>query len=202
VKKTCALFFVFLSASCMAQPLSLPQQTALHFTLPPRLHEGVTDCIWLRIEDHWHSGRYDSIFPLFFLLTRLDPGDTEAWATGGWFLINAVSWNLPSPDRERIVAKALSFIREGLEHNRQTYELYWELAWIHYRRGAYRQAMDYITGAEKFPHPAFVDTTKAHILMKQGKRQAAIRQWEYIRDNRPEMSNVARRFLKEFENGA
>ncbi len=155
----------------------------------------VINIINLRIDQLWHAGKYEEIFPLFYLITRLDPYDEEAWATGGWFLINCLAPMKPPSEMKNWKMKGVEFLKEGLKYNDDTYKLYWELAWIYYQWGDLEIAIRYLDKAVNYEHPHYVENTRAHVLEKLGRIDDAIIQWKQIKEKFPEMKFVAERFI-------
>ena len=184
-------FFLILPLGVCAQP----EQVAIQLLDITNQREPVINIINLKIDQLWHSGRYEKIFPLFHLVVRLDPLDEEAWATGGWFLIYCVAPMTGFPESEKIKQKGIEFLKEGLTHNFDSYRLYWELAWIYYARGEFGNAVAYLDKAIQYEHPAYVENTRAHALEKLGRIDEAIKQWQEIRKKFPEMRFVAERFI-------
>lgn len=155
----------------------------------------VVNIINLRIDKLWHSGKYEKIFPLFYLITRLDPEDEEAWANGGWFLINCLAPGKPSYESKKLKMKGIEFLKEGLKYNSNTYRLYWEIAWVYYQWGNLEIAIKYLDEAVNYEHPFYVENTRAHVLEKLGRIDDAIIQWKQIKNKFPEMKPVAERFI-------
>ncbi|MGB9643250.1 MAG: hypothetical protein ACPL3Q_08660, partial [Candidatus Ratteibacteria bacterium] len=87
-----------------------PEQVAIQLLDLTNQRDPVINIINLKIDQLWHSGRYEKIFPLFHLVVRLDPEDQEAWATGGWFLIYCVAPMKRFPDSEKIKQKGMEFL--------------------------------------------------------------------------------------------
>ncbi|HPP12959.1 MAG TPA: hypothetical protein PKW42_09535, partial [bacterium] len=146
-------------------------------------------------QEFWHAGEYRKILPLFFLLSRVDPEDLDAWATGAWFLVNGLAPAYPK-QKDEFLNKAVKFLEEGISYHRENYRLYWELGWLWYREGKLPQALKYLEMAEKFPHPFYVASTRAHVLMALGQKEEAIAQWKSVAERFPEQRPLAERFLQ------
>ena len=189
------LFILLVSVPVFCQP----ENVALQCIDTSNLAGPVLNILTLRIEEYWHTGQYNKIFPLFFLITRLDPGDDEAWATGGWFLMNGMAPLKLGKERERLKEKGVSFLKEGLGHVSDSYRLYWELAWVYYQRGELETSLGYLDDSVKYEHPSYVENTRAHVLAKLGRTNDALVQWKEIRRKYPEMRLVAERFILELE---
>jgi tetratricopeptide (TPR) repeat protein len=184
-----------------AVPAAANDECALQLLVVPNLHEGISNVLRERIDAEWHAGKYEKVFPYFYLLTRLDPQDTESYATGGWFLINGIVPKLKSgKEKTRITEYALRFWSEGLEKNKEDSTLYWELGWYWYRKEDYRRALEYLDQAERRPHAANVAVTRAHTLMKLGMKEEALAEWNKIRQEFPERQSIADKFIDRLTN--
>lgn len=161
--------------------------------------EPVINIINLRIDWLWHTGKYEKIFPLFYLISRLDPQDEENWATGGWFLINCIAPAKDSNEKKETKQKGIEFLKEGLSHNPDSYRLYWEIAWIYFIWGNLEESLSYLDEAIKYEHPSYVENTRAHVLEKLGRIDDAIKQWKEVKNKFPEMRFVAERFIINLE---
>ncbi|MCX7706160.1 MAG: CDC27 family protein [bacterium] len=159
----------------------------------------VVNIINTRIDWLWHTGKYEKIFPLFYLISRIDPEDEENWATGGWFLINCIAPTKKGDEVRLTKLKGVDFLKEGLTYNIESYRLYWEIAWVYYLWGDYEKALKYLDSAIKYEHPSYVENTRAHTLEKLGRIDDAIKQWKQIRIKFPEMRFVAERFIQNLE---
>jgi len=184
-----------LPAGCQEEIFLTPEHLPLQLCMITDLHQAITDLVRIRIDQFWHAGQYKKIFPLFFLISRIDPEDKEAWATGAWFLVNGLAPSYPQ-EKTEIFSRAVAFLEEGISHHPDNYRLYWELGWLWYREGNLETALKYLDQAEKFPHPFYVASTRAHILAALGKKQQAIDQWKLIEEKFPQQRDLARKFLK------
>ncbi|HOQ82028.1 MAG TPA: hypothetical protein PLL89_03095 [bacterium] len=188
---------VLIFSPCKA--IAQPEMVAFRLMDITDQMDPVINIINLPIDKLWHQGRYEEIFPLFYLITRLDPYDEEAWSTGGWFLINCIAPAKPISEKKKWQIKGIEFLKEGLKYNDNTYRLYWELAWIYYQWGELETAIEYLDNAINFEHPAYVENTRAHVLEKLGRINDAIIQWKQIKEKFPEMRLVAERFIYDLE---
>lgn len=192
------LFPAVVSAGLLLATPGLPQrhEVALGFCVITSLDQPVTDILWLRVDDLWHRGEYEEIFPILRLLTRLDPNDLQAWELGAWFLSHALGPRLQGR-KEEMEELSRRFLEEGIRRNPDHYLLHWEMAYLLYRRGDLEQALTHVSEAAQFPHPYKVERLQAQILTGMGRRREAFAVWREIRSRYPEMSNVADRFLRE-----
>ncbi|HOV21764.1 MAG TPA: CDC27 family protein [bacterium] len=200
MKKIFFLFFVFflLSSSLVAE-VDLYFQAPLDFCSYPDVKEGVIDIIYLKIDDLWHKGEYNKIFPLLNLITFISPKEETAWELGGWFLINAIAPSYKGEKREEIEKYGIEFFKKGIKENPESYNLYWEIAWYYYNKGEYEKTLEYLNEAEKFSSDYKIKHLKGHTLIKVGNKDEAIKVWEEIKEKFPEYRNVAERIINELK---
>lgn len=191
------LFFVFNAKG----EINIFSQVPLEFCSYPDIKEGIVDILYSKIEISWHRGEYEKIFPLLNLITFISPDEKEAWSLGGWFLINALAPKYRGEKRKEIEDYGLNFLKKGLEKNRESSELYFEIAWIYYKKMAYTDCLEYLNQAEKYPHKYRVENLKAHTLEKLGKIEEAIKEWEKIKEKYPELKDIAERFIEKLKKG-
>lgn len=197
----CSFFWLILllSSYSLKAEIKLNQQAALNLASYPDIKQGVVDLLYLGIERLWHQGEYDRIFDLFRIITTVKPDDVEAWSLGGWVLINTVAPKYTGEEKNGIVEYGVDFIRQGIAKNPESARLYYEVAWFFYNRGGMDKALEYLEKAEEFGYDFKTGHLKAHIYMKKGIKDAAIREWEKIRERFPENKRIAERFIKELE---
>ncbi len=193
------LIFIILLLSFASRLLGRGE-FALRLCVVPDLKEGILDLLWIKIDQLWHQGKYGKIFPLFYLLSRLEPENPQTWSTGAWFLMKGIAWELPQEEKERILQYGMDFLKEGIKYNPEDYQIYWEIAWIYYERNQYDTALEYLEKAERFPHPFFVESLKGHIYIKKGEKEKAKKVWRLIKEKFPEVKDLAEKFLRKIEN--
>lgn len=97
----------------------------------------------MKIDAHIHLSSYEAheIIPWYVYAVRLNPKDTGAFATGGYWIGRV----LEQPD------KGLVFLKEGLRANPQSWEIANEIAMIYLaEKNDYQNALDYALKAFKF----------------------------------------------------
>jgi len=180
-------------------------QAPLEFCSYPDIKEGVIDITYIKIEKHWHRGEYEKIFPLIKLITFISPMEEEAWELGCWLLINAIAPKYKGGKRKEIEEYGINFLKEGIEKNKESGKLYWELAWIYYQKKNYEKSLEYLKEAERYISDYKVENLKAHIFEKTGKIDEAIKVWKKIKKMYPLHKDIADRFInklkKEKNNG-
>ncbi|MCD6407826.1 hypothetical protein J7L87_02095 [bacterium] len=191
--------FVFISAIVYPQQITLSNQAAIDLCNIFDIKEGIVDILWLEVDKLWHLGKYEKIFPVINLIAEIYPAEIEAYSVGSWFLINGIAPKVEGEKKGEIKNYAINFLKKGIRRNPENYKLYWELAWIYYRDGKYNTSLQYLEKAEKYPHEFVVENLKAHIFMKKGEREKAIREWKKIKEKYPEQKNIAERFIKKLE---
>ncbi|MCX8082631.1 MAG: hypothetical protein N3D17_04470 [bacterium] len=194
------LFIVFISTSFASDiDISLSHQAAVDLCAYPSVREGVIDLLYLYVDELWHRGMYERIFPVLKLITTISPSDVEAWTLGGWFLINGIVPKLSGKEKERVINYAVEFMKKGIKANPEDARLYMELAMYYYNRQDYENALYYLESIE-VPYPSFHFLhIKAHTYQKLGRTEEAIKVWETVKKFFPEMNDVADRFITELK---
>ena len=190
----CAAFSLPLFSAAEGE-LHLKQQAALNLVSFPDTREGVTDLLYLSIDELWHKGEYSDVFAVFRVITSVNPGDVEAWASGGWLLINGIAPLFKEERREEIVEYGIRFLKEGIEKNPDDSRLYRELAWFFFTRSLWDKSLEYLKKAEKGESDFKVGHLKAHVYMKKGMKREAIEEWEKVKELYPGSREVAERFI-------
>jgi len=146
------------------------------------------------------------VAPLFFTITKIDPHFIEAYEIGAWHF----AWNLPPVLEDfglltdekyaYLLDMAKKLLEEGVRNNRHTWELFFNLGWLHFQKtGDYKEAARWFREASKFPdRPMYVDHMLAHALEKAGDLEGARKVWQWIVDTRPE-DTIAADNLKRVE---
>lgn len=201
--KRCIIFVlltVFLSVSpSVGSEIMLSQQAAIDLCSYPGIREGIVDLLYLSVDEFWHKGDYKSVFPVLKLITKIAPGELEAWSMGGWFLVNAIAPSLSGEEKNRVIEYAVEFMNAGIKANPENYRMYWELGNYYYRNGFYDRALSCLEKGEQYPHPFHLVHLKAHIYQKKGMNREAMKEWEKMREKFPEMKGLAEKFLKQLQ---
>jgi len=96
--------------------------------------------------------------------------------------------------------QGVSFLKKGVSHIPDKYDLYFELGWTYYHKGKdYANAVRYFEHALKYPHPDYVDDVLAHAYEKNGQIDKALARWEYLRDHSESFRNVAVRMIHDLK---
>ena len=95
--------------------------------------EMVAGILWVRGDSFFDSGNYDAILPIIRLVTWLDPHQIDVYSTGMWHIAYNFTDNEQRSDR-RYIPAALALGKEGVKQNPETYELFFENAWIWYHK--------------------------------------------------------------------
>lgn len=153
------------------------------------LRQAVAGMLWVKADDFFHRGEYDSIIPLVRMVTWLDPHQIDVYSTGAWHL----DYNFVDPDQrsdKRYIPPAIKLMEEGIQNNSEVYDLYFDLAWTHYFQKIkdYNKSIEWLEKAETKPgtdpntgeivtQPAFVGRMLAHSYEKAGYYDKAEAQW-------------------------
>lgn len=134
--------------------------------------------LWVRADDYFHSGRYDDIVPLFYIVVWLDPHQLDVYATGAWHL----AYNLGD---QRLIPEGVKFLLDGIRKNPNVWDLYFQLSFLHFQKTRdYDQAIYWAReavkrpGTDGNPAPAYVKQMLAHYMEKNGQIAEMRRQWE------------------------
>ena len=140
--------------------------------------EAAAGLLWVRADDYFHSGRYDDIVPLFYIVVWLDPHQLDVYATGAWHL----AYNLGD---QRLIPEGVKFLLDGIRKNPNVWDLYFQLSFMHFQKTKdYAEAVRWAREAAKRPGtdgqpaPPYVKQMLAHCLEKNGQIQDMLRQWE------------------------
>ena len=143
------------------------------------------DLLWLQVHHCWHSGQHYRMLSLFHSITFLQPHFITPWTVGGWHMAYNIYVSMKTKEKKNQWLQAgLDFLKDGIKHNPNRYDLYFELAWTYYHKAKdYKNSIVYFEKAVKFPHPDYVDNCLAHAYAKNGEIEKSIKQWEYVRDH-------------------
>ena len=140
----------------------------------------LADIYWTRAVQYF-GGRhaagvedYKLLFPLLEITTTLDPKLIAAYRFGANFLGPKLPNGAGQPD------KAIALIEYGIQHNRDDWQLYYELGFIYYMEMKdYRKAQEAFEGGTRVPkaHP-FLRILAAQMAQHAGEIQTARMLWQ------------------------
>ncbi len=112
--------------------------------------EMIAGILWVRADSFFDTGNYDAVLPMIRLVTWLDPHQIDVYSTGMWHIAYNFTDEEARSDR-RYVPQALALGREGTVNNSETYELFFETAWIWYHKidDDYSQAVSWFEQAHQ-----------------------------------------------------
>jgi tetratricopeptide (TPR) repeat protein len=141
----------------------------------------IAGLLWVRSDSFFHSGNYDAILPLIRLITWLDPNWLDPYSTGGWHLMYNFTDTDQRSDR-RYLVPGMALLREGIENNPLTYDMYKEAGWNEFDKiKDYRAAADFYERARKADKNydvTVVGHALAHCYERLGEVDKAIQVWE------------------------
>ena len=174
------------------------QQTDMIFQLPgpyilatfTGMRETVAGLLWVRADEFFHEGDFDAIMPLVRLITWLDPHYMDVYKTGAWHLDYNITDSSERSDR-RYIPAALALLKEGYDNNPNTYDLPFEMGFVHYNLKIkdYRKAVEWLKLASTKPdlnpetadsvqrYPLVVKRMLAHQYEKLGDIESAKKAW-------------------------
>jgi len=151
--------------------------------------EVVAGTLWVRADTFFHKGQYHAIVPIVRLVTWLDPHNIDVFTTGAWHLDYNFVDDLQMSDK-RYIPASIALLKEGIKHNPNIWDLYFELAWTHYNKKLedHKAALEYFQEAckrdgvdpntgRKTERPEYVDRMLAHQYEKLGMFDEAEKQW-------------------------
>jgi tetratricopeptide (TPR) repeat protein len=182
-------------------PLGSKKQTELIFQLPgpyilatfTGMRETVASLLWVRADEFFHEGNYEALMPLIRLITWLDPHYMDVYKTGAWHLDYNITDSYERSDR-RYIPPAIALMEEGIKNNPDTYDLYFDLAFMHYHLKIkdYEKAVEWMKQAAEKPDlnpekavsyerfPLVVMRMLAHEYEKLGDIRKAKEQWRKV----------------------
>ncbi|MDP8262126.1 MAG: hypothetical protein P9M13_02335 [Candidatus Ancaeobacter aquaticus] len=104
-------------------------------------------------------------------------------------------------ERQKWVDRGILFLKDGLQYNDKTYELYFELGWLYYYKVKdYKESLYYFKNAVGYKHPLWVDRMLAHAYEKCGDYRGAYATWEKVLKAKDGVDGPAQRILKRLKN--
>jgi tetratricopeptide (TPR) repeat protein len=141
--------------------------------------EFLAGMLWVRGDTFFETGNYDAVLPIIRLVTLLDPKNIDVYATGMWH----IGYNFTDEDQRsdrRYLPTALALGKEGCNNNTETYELYYEEAWLWYHKidDDYPEAVNWLDLAihpEKRPNgpgkvPSDIPPARRNLLRNADER--------------------------------
>lgn len=153
------------------------------------LKEVVAGLLWVRTDEFFHTGNYEAIIPMVRIVTWLDPHQIDVYDTGAWHLAYNFTDSQERSDR-RYIPAAKALLREGIQNNPNTYDLYFDLGWMDFNKVEdFPEAVLWFSQANNKPsidpasgevktRPQFVGHSLAHAYEKAAEIGMAIRQWK------------------------
>ena len=107
--------------------------------------EAIAGLLWVRTDEFFHNGDYESIMPMIRLITWLDPHQIDVYETGAWHMDYNFTDSQERSDR-RYLPMSLALINEGIANNADEPDLYSDKAFVHY----FRKFQDFPKSADAF----------------------------------------------------
>ncbi len=160
-----------------AMPQVYKESAALFGGILLGFREVAAGLLWVRADEYFHSGKYDELVPIFYIVTWLDPHQIDVYSTGAWHL----AYNLGD---QRLIPEGVKFLDKGIKDNPNIYDLYFQQAYMHYHKlHDYQTAEKYAQEAVKHPGtdgepaPYYIHNTIAHSMRANGQIDAMFDQW-------------------------
>ena len=107
--------------------------------------EAIAGLLWVRTDEFFHNGDYESIMPMIRLITWLDPHQIDVYETGAWHMDYNFTDSQERSDR-RYLPMSMALINEGIANNPDEPDLYSDKAFVHY----FRKFQDFPKSADAF----------------------------------------------------
>ena len=165
----------------------------------------VVDLMWLRIDYYWDHQQQEKMFPLYRMITKLDPRFLDAWILWGWNIGYNLSAAVKDPEiKEKCYWADVNILKEGIKFNQDKYDLFFECGWVYYHKlKLYAEAAKYFTLAGQCKdHPMYVSHILAHSYAKQHNWQKSLETWKSVKGKgykNASESEVARRHIKKMK---
>jgi len=165
----------------------------------------VVDLMWLRIDYYWDHQQQEKMFPLYRMITKLDPRFLDAWILWGWNIGYNLSAAVKDPEiKEKCYWADVNILKEGIKFNQDKYDLFFECGWVYYHKlKLYAEAAKYFTLAGQCKdHPMYVSHILAHSYAKQHNWQKSLETWKSVKGKgykNASESEVAQRHIKKMK---
>jgi hypothetical protein len=134
--------------------------------------------MWVRADEYFHTGKYDELVPLFYIVTWLDPHQLDVYSTGAWHL----AYNLGD---QRLIPEGAKFLHKGIADNPNVWDLYFQQAYLHSHKikdfataNKFAKLAATKKGTDNQPAPYYIDNMIAHSYGENGQLDEMFDQWE------------------------
>ena len=148
--------------------------------------ELIAGILWVRADSFFESGNYDAILPIIRLVTFLDPHQIDVYATGMWHIGYNFTDEEQRSDR-RYLPSALALGKDGATQNTNTYELYFETAWLWYHKidDNYEKAVEWMQKADSVDDIKLLPARRnllSRLYERNGQVDKALAHWFTVYD--------------------
>lgn len=146
--------------------------------------EFLAGMLWVRGDTFFDNGNYDAVLPIIRIVTMLDPKNIDVYGTGMWHIGYNFTDEEQRSDR-RYIPTALALGKEGCKNNPETYELFYEEAWLWYHKidDDYPQAVNWLNQALERPDtPPARKNLKRNALERNGQPEEALEYMYTLQD--------------------
>ena len=155
------------------------------------------DILWLRCDMYFHHGQWYKLLPLYRTITFLQPHFIQAWAVAGWHMAYNIYHEAPEEDKQKWLEAGINFLKTGIGHNPDRYDLYFELGWTYFHKAEdYANAVIYFKKATEYEHPDYIDRMVAHAYEKNGELKKALEVWQELQKKGTDSETTKRIFKK------
>lgn len=139
------------------------------------------DVLWLKADDFFHRGEWHRMYPIYRVITWLQPHFVENWCIGGWHLgYNLYYYARHDPElQQEFLGEGISFLKEGIVKNRKKFKIYETLAWLYrHKLEDYDNAIKFFKAATLIEHPSRIERMMAHMYREKGDLEGEYKQWQ------------------------
>lgn len=135
----------------------------------------LTDMLWLKTDDYWHTGQWEEAIRLCRQIVQLDPHFIEAWTGAAWML-----W---SSERD---AEAIELFQTGAAANPTSWEIPHEFGLYYRNRKQWDDALVQFRRAAALSAPAPFQRMVPNTLESADRLEEALQEWKAFRQRFPD----------------
>lgn len=158
-------------------PVVLPGQFMIGALVGFR--EVIAGILWVKCDEFFHNGQYETVVPLVRMITWLDPHQIDVYCTGAWH----IGYNFTDSGQRadyRYMPAAIALLKEGIQNNQGIYDPEQDLGFNLYQLKMYDlpQCIYWLRKAEAEKDSQYsISRLIAHALEKNGQLDECERQW-------------------------
>lgn len=142
--------------------------------------EVIAGLLWVRCDDFFHNGNYETIVPLIRLITWLDPHQIDVYSVGGWHLAYNFTDTAQRADY-RYLPASVALLEEGVKQNPGVADLEIDLGFVVYQLKAmdFQNSIYWLNRAADEKTATYTPSRLlAHAYERSGDLDGTDRQWK------------------------